>query len=279
MLKKHQTRYEFNLIVPQWVQKDMKSKFTTEMYSSIQSDLLRTGYSIVKGMVPESVVNGLRDYGFTLLNEPVAEGVVWDPYLGERNKVCYSDDHFQCMYRGYAFPWNLDEDRASFRIFDELNSVRLDLARRLSENMSMEINDIYTTWTYYPPGKGWLQKHQDSVYSNNLLLHYIIPLTFKGCDFDRGGLYMTDREGNVIDVDSKLEKGDVLFFDGNCAHEVRLIESSDGVGRMQAFAIPSNFKHPETSERFLSSLSILNIAKIKFKKFLLEKKSRLTRRK
>lgn len=257
----------------------MESKFTNEMYSNIESDVLRCGYSIAKGVVPADVIDSLRAYGHSLLSEPVEEGVVWDPYIGERNKVCYSDDHFQCMYRGYAFPWNGDESRSSSEIFDALNSVRLNLARRLSENSNMQIHDIYITWTYYPPGKGWLQKHQDSVYSNSPLLHYIIPLTFKGRDFDRGGLYMIDREGNVIDVDSSLEKGDVLFFDGNCPHEVRLIESVGGVGRMQAFAIPSNFKHPETSERFLSSLSILNIAKIKLKKFLLEKKSRLTRQK
>jgi hypothetical protein len=261
------------------MQADMESKFTNEMYSSIESDVLRFGYSIVKGVVPESVVDSLRTYGHSLLSEPVAEGVVWDPYIGERNKVCYSDDHFQCMYRGYAFPWNVDESRSNFEIFDALNSVRLNLARRLSENSNMQIHDIYTTWTYYPPGKGWLQKHQDSVYSNSLLLHYIIPLTFKGQDFEGGGLYMTDRDGNVVDVDSKLEKGDVLFFDGNCAHEVKLIESSGGVGRMQAFAIPSIFKYPDDSERFLGNLSMARIANIKLTKFLRAAKKRVLAKK
>jgi hypothetical protein len=258
---------------------DMESKLTNETYAKVQSDVLRSGYSIVKGVVAEEVVDRLRDYGFALLKEPVAEGVVWDPFIGEHNKVCYSDDHFQCMYRGYAFPWNVDESRINFKIFDELNSIRLNLARRLSENAGMDIKNIYTTWTYYPPGQGWLQKHQDSVYSKSLLLHYIIPLTFKGQDFDRGGLYMTDREGNLVDVDSNLEKGDVLFFDGNCSHEVKLIESSGGIGRMQAFAIPSVFKYPETSDRFLSNLSIIKIARVKFSKFLREKMNHVIARK
>lgn len=250
----------------------MKAKFTNEVYASIQADLLRSGYSIVKGVVPNVRVDDLRAYGFSLLNQRLEEGIVWDPFIGERNKVCYSDDHFQCMYRGYAFPWNVDEGRANFEIFDQLNSIRLNLARRVSGNLSMEIHEIYTAWTYYPPKKGRLEKHQDGICSNPILLHYIIPLTFKGIDFTGGGLYLTDRQGNVVDVDSHLEKGDILFFDGNCAHEVKLIESSVGVGRMQAFAIPTAFKYPEVSERFLGNLPITTIAKIKFIKFLLSTK-------
>lgn len=246
----------------------MESKFTNETYTNIQSDILIFGYSIVKDVIPMSVVDELREFGFSLLKEPIAEGVVWDPYIGEHNKVCYSDDNFQCMYRGYAFPWNIGEGRFGFKIFDELNSIRFNLAKRMSENTSIQIDDIYNTWTYYPPGKGRLQKHQDNVYSSSLLLHYIIPLTFKGQDFNTGGLYLTDREGNVVDVDANLKKGDVLFFDGNCEHEVKLIDSMGGVGRMQAFSIPTKFKYPEVSDRFLSNLSLLKIVLIKFNKFL-----------
>ena len=186
-------------------------QFTNEIYEKIRYDIINFGYSIVENILPEQVLSDLRDYGFSLLNEPVAESVVWDPYIGERNKLCYSDDSFQCMFRGYAFPWNIDGKQPGFEIFDELNLIRLNLASGISNNPVTKFNDIYTTWTYYPPGKGWLKKHQDSVCSNSILLHYIIPLTFKGSDFDRGGLFLTDRKGNIVDVDARLKKGDLFF--------------------------------------------------------------------
>lgn len=254
---------------------DITLKITDELCASVQTDIARAGYSIVRNVVAAENVDELRAYGFELLRQTGPEGVVWDPYIGEHDKVCYSEDHFQCMYRGYAFPWNVDVSRIDFKTVEELNALRLRLAKGLAADPNLEIADTYMTWSYYPAGKGWLDKHEDSVYSDAMLLHYIIPLTFKGEDFDSGGLYFTDRSGAVVDVDSHLKKGDVLFFDGACTHEVRQIGSSRDIGRMQAFAIPCAFKHPEQSDRFLGGLSMTRIARIKALNLLRALKRRL----
>lgn len=233
--------------------------------NKILDDLNTFGYSIAKGLVPINKVEALRAYGFELLKKDITDEIVWDPYVGEADKVCYSDDGFQCMYRGYAFPWNVSKSDIELNVFEGLNTLRLDLAKRLNSNYDLEITDLYTTWSYYPSGKGWLKSHKDSVYSDSLLLHYIIPLTFKGIDYEDGGLFFTDKLGVVVDVDAELKKGDVLFFDGSCTHEVRKVLSKSNIGRMQAFAIPVEFLLPEQSERFLKKIPMLKIVRIKAK--------------
>ncbi len=241
----------------------------------ISRDIREKGYAIGKNMLASQQVASLRDYGFGLLSRDVTEDVVWDPYIGERDKLCYSDDAFQCLYRGYVFPWNFHGTGDQFDIFNSLNSFRLEVAKSLSLDENLQINDIYTTWSYYPSGKGWLKAHRDTLTEDSLLLHYIIPLTFKGVDFEEGGLFITDKRGDVVDVDSEMCAGDVLFFDGSCLHEVRKVVSKNDVGRMQAFAIPTVFQYPDQSERFLKRLSLYKVAQIKSKDFLHKVKSRI----
>ena len=58
-----------------------------------------------------------------------------------------------------------------------------------------------------------LKKHSDPHnLDSNTILHFMLPLTFKGVDYDSGGLYIIDKHGVEIDVDILTCKGDLIFL-------------------------------------------------------------------
>ena len=232
---------------------------------NISAGILRDGYFISKNAVKLDVIDKLRAYVISLVsnNPSVSEAIVWDPYRGEKDKICYSDDDFQCMYRGYLFPWNKNDEAVSFTLFERLNLERELTSQKVNAKEGKHYRDIYTTWSYYPPNIGWLKEHCDTTDSDHKLIHCILPVTFKGRDYESGGLFLFDRKGSRIDVDGLIEPGDILFFDGGCKHGVDIIKSKQNMGRIQAFAIPVEFKQPENCDRLIEDISVQTFVKVK----------------
>ena len=77
----------------------------------------------------------------------------------------------------------------------------------------------------------------------------IFTLTFKGQDFDEGGLYLIDKEGNKIDVSEKLTPGSILFFNGSYTHGIDKIKSKKNIGYLSVFPFPINFYSQTTIPR------------------------------
>jgi len=75
----------------------------------------------------------------------------------------------------------------------------------------------------YPSGGGSLKKHADPIgeHQNNVP---ILQMSTKGKDYTEGGLYVVGEDDEVIDIDSKMEKGDVLFFNAEIIHGVEAID-------------------------------------------------------
>lgn len=239
--------------------------------SSIAEGIMKDGFFILKNKLPKEEIEKLREkFLHDLASVKPTEDIVWDPYIGERDKICYSKDRFQSMYRGYSFPWNHESSQTNKNLLARMNTLREQISNLIncSQVQRQAELSLYTTWSYYPPNQGWLGKHSDKVKPGTKLIHYIVPLTFKGIDFDKGGLYITDRSGKEVDIDIQLKPGDAVFFDGSCEHEVKLVESSTGLGRMQTFAIPVEFKYPDECDRFLAALPLRSFAVIKIKNAL-----------
>lgn len=231
-------------------------------YKGETEDILKqvesNGFFIMKDAIDAKLIDSLR--GFYLEELSKASDfpeVDWAPVIGDKDKICYSDDSFQCMYRGYSFPWNQAKND-SLSLMREVHVFRKRMLGLLKEDGDFceSVMDTCPTWTYYPPETGRLGYHTDNV-NNSIpekLIHFLVPLTFKGSDFIQGGLFMVDSAGNKIDVDAQLEKGDVLFFDGKYEHGVETIHSKEGVGRLQIFSIPTDFKHPADSDKFIATI-------------------------
>lgn len=76
---------------------------------------------------------------------------------------------------------------------------------------------------YYPKGGGCINKHADpvGVHQNNVP---VLQMSTKGLDYKEGGLYAIGEDNKAIDLDSMMEKGDVLFFNAEIIHGVAPID-------------------------------------------------------
>ena len=180
--------------------------------------------------------------------------------LGESNFLSYSKIPSWCMFRYFEFLWNKSTDENAKNIHIELHKFRNSI-QSLPEEMGLNYNTgnygIYISTSLYPPGKGMLEAHSDG-HGELPILHYMLPFTFKGEDYDEGGLYIEDNHGNIIDIDSNIKKGDLIFFDGRNKHWVKKIKSSqlNQIGRLASFAIPTYFEKSYSYAVLIRSIKI-----------------------
>lgn len=215
----------------------------------IRDDIEHNGYSIAKNAIDKKFISNQRTRWLNYFkNNPKTKNFVRGSlFLGEENFCSYSQIPAWCMYRYFEFLWNKNSDS------DALN-VHLDIHRKRNQIQGFESNDgleyndegygIYISTSLYQPEKGMLEAHRDG-HGDKLILHYMLPLTFKGDDYSGGGLHIRDKNDQVIDVDQLVSPGDLIFFDGRCEHWVQKITSNNTnmPGRLAVFAIPTHFNN------------------------------------
>lgn len=69
----------------------------------------------------------------------------------------------------------------------------------------------------------------------------MLPNSFKKIDYETEGLVREDNNGQMHDIDSIVNPGDIIFFDGRKRYGVTKIESNNPnhVERLVSFAIPT----------------------------------------
>jgi len=240
--------------------------------AAVRSSIIETGYAIVKDVVPVQLIQDLRDFWLGAFRDRASKApAIWGPHLGEENRILFHQSGFDCLYRAYDFLWNPPIHDNTRKLGVELNRLRNAIAEfdpLAGETYVADGYGVYVTVSYYPPGEGWLRKHEDQT-DMRRHWHFILPLTFKDRDFSGGGLYLIDRGGNRIDVDDTFEPGSVLFFDGELTHGVDQIELSETthLGRMQMFAIPTFIERPSENDRMVEAISIGRFIKAKLRPF------------
>ena len=248
---------------------------------NIKEGLSNKGYYIYKNLIDKKLFQNIQSFWvryFNNQNKSNLQEVVWQPYLGEKNKRTFSEDKNQCLYRIYDFYWNKSIHQETKKLVYELGDfVNKNLLNsKLFTNQINEHNfGLYCSVSHYPINKGYLFPHKDKISENNKLYHHILPLTFKSKHFESGGLYIYDRNNNKINIEDLIEEGDVIFYDGSLKHGVEVIKGNDqlNIGRIQTFSIPVKFKYPAENIRTLIDLNLNNKTLLKylfyrFKKFL-----------
>jgi len=215
----------------------------------IQKGLTEKGYFIAKDLINKDFykrvkldslkhVDKLEKYK-SKLPEPLRG----DLRAGIRDLSGYCKNNYWHLYRTCFFPWN--------RIKNE-NKTMIELSRRLSKlrnkvigvdenygTLIEENGDIaYTSLSYYPPCNGFLKGHSDSTYGKPIV-HFKVELTHKGVDYFKGGFFIVDKKGLLIDISAKVKPTDVIFFEGNCIHGINPISNSN-LGRVALFEIPTS---------------------------------------
>ena len=227
----------------------------------IRENIDTNGYFIAKNVINEDFIHQQRqEYLIRMKGEKVRRKFVRGHLiLGEPNFLSYSDIPAWCMYRLFEFSWNKLMDIRVMELHRVLHMFRNEL-QGLDASYGTEYNEenygYYISTSLYEAGKGHLALHADG-HADTPILHYMVPLTFKGIDYTEGGLYCVDRNGAKIDIDSYVNPGDIIFFDGRILHGVSLIGSGQqNIGRLAQFAIPTYFKNDARLGVYFRSIKI-----------------------
>lgn len=220
------------------------------------------GFSIVKDAIPIDFIDSQRERWLPkFVKKNVDKKFVrGNLILGERNFLSYSKINAWCMYRNFEFLWNASDDNKALEVHTLIHKFRNQM-QNFNEDYGLNYNNenygIYISTSYYPLNIGKLTAHTDG-HKDVPIVHYMLPFTFKGKDYEEGGLYIKDTSGNIVDVDSMVDPGDIIFFDGRQEHWVDVIKSNkkEALGRLAVFAIPTHFISDSWLEGIKRSIDI-----------------------
>ncbi len=228
----------------------------------IREAIVDRGYCVVERLISPDDVAALRDFWLAAFapNSPTGP-VIWTPYLGEPNRIMFHSNEYGRLYRSYDFLWNSPLHEKTREIALKLDLMRnavVEMDPHAGQMFAPDRYGIYITTSYYPPSNGELPEHRDYT-DGRRHWHYVLPLTFKGTDFFSGGLFLTDRSGQQIDLEAGVTPGSVIFYDGTLPHRVDRIDDGAraNLGRLQMFAIQTHFALPNESERLAEQISPL----------------------
>jgi len=240
----------------------------------VRKKIQENGFVILKNVVSETFIKNQKDRWCKKINSKKIDKkfVRGGLFLGEKNFLSYSDIPSWCLYRNFEFLWNPSHDEEATEIHILLHKFR-NKVQNFDENYGLNYNKknygIYISTSLYEINKGHLVVHSDG-HSNQPIIHYMLPYTFKNIDFETGGLVCEDNNGNMQDIESEIRPGDLIMFDGRKMHGVNKIRSNkkNHPGRIAAFSVPTFFSPEYGLKTFLRSLKIYaleiaNIIKIK----------------
>jgi ectoine hydroxylase-related dioxygenase (phytanoyl-CoA dioxygenase family) len=238
----------------------LKSLNIEEINSKLDND----GFCIIKNLISDEIVDQLKsfweeEFKKQLNVKPNINSVRGNLHLGEQDFESYSDNSEWNIFRSFSFYWNVSkskEHKVTKTIAAEINCIR-NLVE--GNNILRGVNydetcyGIYLSVSHYPPSKGFLKLHNDGHPDKGRLLQYMVNINRKNVDYFDGGLYL-EKDGKRIDVDSMLDSGSVIFFDGAHGHGVSPVKSKTEIGRLAFFAIPTYFVRKSDIPPFVRKL-------------------------
>lgn len=181
---------------------------------NLRENFDRTGDAATVGVTPDMVMKNFQK---------MSVGGIW-------NTKIYRPRFMRSIYNPI---WEDDiyQLRALFKKFASLRNCILDY----KSNYAIDTVEEDGSWTasrlqHYPTGGGFLVEHVDSVLSSvhdwsgyKQFLQFLLPLSKKGIDFNRGGGYVYVGESKIM-VDDIMELGDVAIYSGLIRHGVDEID-------------------------------------------------------
>ncbi len=232
--------------------------------NEIKNKINKDGFYIVSDFIEKELIRDLKDFWIQRLHKLKTKNkhVGGNLYLGENNFTSFSDTKSLTLYRHFDFLWNKEENELSRKLNIEVHKLRNKL-QDFEENTGLEYSSdcfgFYISTSYYPSNIGKMGVHIDE-HKERDILQYMIPLTFKGKDYDDGGLFVMDKNNKWQDIDARCNPGSLIFFNGKHKHKVELIKSKNKnkIGRIAVFSIPTYFLKDTKFPVFKRSFKILN---------------------
>lgn len=220
--------------------KNMLNSLNYELlFDDDETDKLRKNkFNIYKNVVDGSLIEEVKNFW---INEKFENSFYSDVCMGNKN---YSKSFFGKYTRHFDFYWNEPRHKKTRDLSLALHATR-NLILDLNPYYGLLFDDkkvgIYQAITHYPVGAGEMAMHIDPNYF--LSVHYNLPLTHAGEDYENGGLYIM-RDDIKESLDHQMSMGDLLLFDGNVPHGIEKVTGKgvkSNIGRMQLFSIPTIF--------------------------------------
>jgi len=200
-----------------------------------RDSLKKYGFCVIKGFFPyEPLIEILKDFedNFSALNDTRRTG----PYkykmpnfqrldLGDFAQV---NARFSRMFT--RFSWNhsggLDEPIKKLIEFrNELFGLQhKDFIYDLEGTQLCDLPKVL----HYPCGGGFMNKHHD-VRNLPSVSNTLLSLSKRGKNFDTGGVYYIDKNGQFLDVEKVLDVGDVYMHELETFHGVKAIDIEKNV--------------------------------------------------
>ena len=245
-------------------------EFFTDKFPSpeqIKTDIQNSAFKVYHNAIKTDVYDEVRSFWLDYFSkdQPQREVARGNLLLGEENFNSYTDTDFWLLYRHFDFLWNKPTHQLTTDIAIELHKIRnvaLNLPIEYGLNYNPECYGFYISTSYYPPNGGMMTAHADGHpegMKKFRLLHFMLPITFKGQDYEGGGMVVYDKNDQKVDVDKILKPGSIIFYDGAAKHGCeRIIPYEDKkIGRLAMFAVPVYFlkEKPEKKNRFSKMFS------------------------
>ena len=245
-------------------------EFFTDKFPSpeqIKTDIQNSAFKVYHNAIKTDVYDEVRSFWLDYFSkdQPQREVARGNLLLGEENFNSYTDTDFWLLYRHFDFLWNKPTHQLTTDIAIELHKIRntaLNLPIEYGLNYNPECYGFYVSTSYYPPNGGMMTAHADGHpegMKKFRLLHFMLPITFKGQDYEGGGMVVYDKNDQKVDVDKILKPGSIIFYDGAAKHGCeRIIPYGDKkIGRLAMFAVPVYFlkEKPEKKNRFSKMFS------------------------
>lgn len=223
----------------------------------IKARIDASGWGVFHDAIPTSLIKSMRDFWMPfyrspkLSPQPVERGGI---RLGAPNICSYTDNRFWRLYRNFDYLWNPATHLPTTELAIELHRLRNQVQGFSPEfglQYAPENYGVYVSTSRYAADGGFLSMHDDG-HQVAPLVHYMVPITFKFEDYDEGGMYIVENNGNRVEVDDICKPGSLIFFDGRIKHGVAPIKgNANSLGRIACFAIPTQFKTLQERSRMV----------------------------
>lgn len=225
-------------VIPREAKKIETILFSKELFDDhIKLEKMREGIDnytvyIVKKVIAPEIIDKIKNYLKNIGSNSLPSYHFLKEGCPDFHRVHQFDNRSyvkSLMHQFIFHPWNQN----IFDLFEEMKNIYY-LKNLLGgyeketflHNTPKDGHVSRLSFHCYPKGGGTINKHADPVgtHQNNVP---VLQMSTKGVDYKEGGLYAIGEGGNIIDLDSMLEKGDVLFFNAEIIHGVAPIDSDN----------------------------------------------------
>ena len=188
---------------------------------------------ILKSAIPKTI----KQIVFKILNDSFQE----DPSFHKMEDGCPNFHRiidqtiakkysvYSIKHSFYLYHWNLKNNLDQKKLFDEIYShwriikyLGGNDPHAYEKNIPSDGVVDRIQIVHYPSGAGELRSHSDPIKNQNIITG--VMLTKKGEEFNSGGNYFVDDQGNENNIEDKLDVGDSATFYGTLEHGVGVID-------------------------------------------------------